>query len=219
MGWFHSSTTWNLQPSICVWYCLLSIVGLRADTVFSLNEDGTTPAPFIRKIIYEEGRWGVSHIRDPLSCDPTTLLSLLVCLDERLAGKSSGVWVKFFFLPPFKLLQRKQGAWEREYRWDDLYPIVLNSGSHVQCIVTVITCVTVLAVAVGRFHMIIITWAAFSTHTPRPSSAELRKLQQLKDEQGEPSAFDEKRCPTLKRQCEKELLLVSDMWAVLVRRA
>ena len=39
--------------------------GLRADTVFSLNKDKTTPAPFIGKVINEEGRWGVSHTRVP----------------------------------------------------------------------------------------------------------------------------------------------------------
>ncbi len=43
---------------------------------------------------------------------------------------------------------------------------------------------------------------------PSPSSAELRKLQQLKDDQGELSASDEKRYRTLKRQCERELLQV-----------
>ncbi len=44
--------------------------------------------------------------------------------------------------------------------------------------------------------------------SPSPSSAELRKLQQLKDDQGELSASDEKRYRTLKRQCERELLQV-----------
>lgn len=49
----------------------------------------------------------------------------------------------------------------------------------------------------------------------RPSSAELRKLQQLKDDQGELSASDEKRYRSLKRQCEKELLQVWNMYTVL----
>ena len=47
----------------------------------------------------------------------------------------------------------------------------------------------------------------------RPGYTELHKLQQLKDEAGELSAADEKRYRTLKRQCERELLLVS--WASL----
>jgi len=42
----------------------------------------------------------------------------------------------------------------------------------------------------------------------RHGSAELRKLQQLKDDQGELSASDEKRYRTLKRQAERELLQV-----------
>lgn len=40
------------------------------------------------------------------------------------------------------------------------------------------------------------------------SVPELQKLQQLKDEQGELSAADEKRYRTLKRNCERDLLQV-----------
>ena len=40
------------------------------------------------------------------------------------------------------------------------------------------------------------------------SYPELCKLQQLKDDQGELSASDEKRFRTLKKQCERELLQV-----------
>lgn len=50
--------------------------------------------------------------------------------------------------------------------------------------------------------------SVYSCNSPSPSSAELRKLQQLKDDQGELSASDEKRYRTLKRQCERELLQV-----------
>jgi len=42
------------------------------------------------------------------------------------------------------------------------------------------------------------------------SVPELQKLQQLKDEQGELSAADEKRYRSLKRNCERDLLQVSD---------
>lgn len=44
------------------------------------------------------------------------------------------------------------------------------------------------------------------------SVPELQKLQQLKDEQGELSAADEKRYRSLKRNCERDLLQVSDHW-------
>ena len=44
--------------------------GLRADTVFSLNEDGASPAPFIRRLIDFEGRWGVSHTHVPTESRP-----------------------------------------------------------------------------------------------------------------------------------------------------
>ena len=46
---------------------------------------------------------------------------------------------------------------------------------------------------------------------PACSYQELRKLQQLKDDQGELSAADEKRYRTLKRQCERELLQNADV--------
>ncbi|KAI8379184.1 Phosphatidylinositolglycan class N-domain-containing protein [Radiomyces spectabilis] len=43
--------------------------GLRADKLFEL-EDGTTRAPFLRKIIEEQGAWGVSHTRVPTESRP-----------------------------------------------------------------------------------------------------------------------------------------------------
>ena len=43
------------------------------------------------------------------------------------------------------------------------------------------------------------------------SYPELRKLQQLKDEQGELSVIDEKRYSSLKRQLERELLTSADV--------
>lgn len=44
------------------------------------------------------------------------------------------------------------------------------------------------------------------------SVPELQKLQQLKDEQGELSAADEKRYRSLKRNCERELLQVKSIY-------
>lgn len=44
--------------------------GLRADTAFSLNEDGSSPAPFIRRMIEYKGRWGVSHTHVPTESRP-----------------------------------------------------------------------------------------------------------------------------------------------------
>lgn len=43
-------------------------------------------------------------------------------------------------------------------------------------------------------------------HLDTPKMSELHKLQQLKDDQGELSAKDEKRYRTLKRQAEYEIL-------------
>ena len=44
--------------------------GLRADTAFSLNEDGSSPAPFVRRMIEYEGRWGISHTHVPTESRP-----------------------------------------------------------------------------------------------------------------------------------------------------
>lgn len=47
------------------------------------------------------------------------------------------------------------------------------------------------------------------------SVPELQKLQQLKDEQGELSAADEKRYRSLKRNCERDLLQVSKFFPLI----
>ncbi|XP_043921116.1 GPI ethanolamine phosphate transferase 1 isoform X2 [Protopterus annectens] len=44
--------------------------GLRADTFFELDENGTTRAPFLRDIIQTKGSWGVSHTRVPTESRP-----------------------------------------------------------------------------------------------------------------------------------------------------
>uniref|UniRef100_A0A8C0Q1Q3 GPI ethanolamine phosphate transferase 1 n=1 Tax=Canis lupus familiaris TaxID=9615 RepID=A0A8C0Q1Q3_CANLF len=44
--------------------------GLRADTLYELDENGNTRAPFIRNIIMHEGSWGISHTRVPTESRP-----------------------------------------------------------------------------------------------------------------------------------------------------
>uniref|UniRef100_A0A2K6MMT8 GPI ethanolamine phosphate transferase 1 n=1 Tax=Rhinopithecus bieti TaxID=61621 RepID=A0A2K6MMT8_RHIBE len=44
--------------------------GLRADTLYELDENGTSRAPFIRNIIMHEGSWGISHTRVPTESRP-----------------------------------------------------------------------------------------------------------------------------------------------------
>ena len=63
--------------------------GLRADTAFSLNKDKTTPAPFIRKVINEEGRWGVSHTRVPTESRPGHV-ALIAGLYEDVSAVTRG---------------------------------------------------------------------------------------------------------------------------------
>ena len=63
--------------------------GLRADTAFSINEDQTTPAPFIRKVINEEGQWGVSHTRVPTESRPGHV-ALIAGLYEDVSAVTRG---------------------------------------------------------------------------------------------------------------------------------
>ncbi|RVX08780.1 GPI ethanolamine phosphate transferase 1 [Vitis vinifera] len=49
---------------------LLVADGLRADKFFEPDSDGNYRAPFLRSIIKEQGRWGVSHARPPTESRP-----------------------------------------------------------------------------------------------------------------------------------------------------
>ncbi|KAG9347902.1 hypothetical protein JZ751_003919 [Albula glossodonta] len=44
--------------------------GLRADTLFKPDVNGTISAPYIRSIMEEKGSWGVSHTRVPTESRP-----------------------------------------------------------------------------------------------------------------------------------------------------
>ena len=48
-------------------------------------------------------------------------------------------------------------------------------------------------------------------HVDMPDRADLRKLQQLKDEQGELSSQDERKYKTLKQATEREILQAADV--------
>ncbi|KAL0922249.1 hypothetical protein M5K25_006220 [Dendrobium thyrsiflorum] len=49
---------------------LLVADGLRADKFFEPESDGRFRAPFLRSVILEKGRWGVSHARPPTESRP-----------------------------------------------------------------------------------------------------------------------------------------------------
>ncbi|XP_051121000.1 GPI ethanolamine phosphate transferase 1 [Andrographis paniculata] len=49
---------------------LLIADGLRADKFFEPDSDGNFRAPFLRSVIRERGRWGVSHARPPTESRP-----------------------------------------------------------------------------------------------------------------------------------------------------
>ncbi|KAM1015199.1 hypothetical protein ACFX1T_044909 [Malus domestica] len=49
---------------------LLVADGLRADKFFESDSDGNFRAPFLRSVMREKGRWGVSHARPPTESRP-----------------------------------------------------------------------------------------------------------------------------------------------------
>lgn len=49
---------------------LLVADGLRADKFFEPDSEGNYRAPFLRSVIKERGRWGVSHARPPTESRP-----------------------------------------------------------------------------------------------------------------------------------------------------
>ncbi|XP_075273268.1 GPI ethanolamine phosphate transferase 1 isoform X2 [Opisthocomus hoazin] len=44
--------------------------GLRADSLYELNSDGTSRAPYLRAVLENNGSWGVSHTRVPTESRP-----------------------------------------------------------------------------------------------------------------------------------------------------
>ena len=44
--------------------------GLRADTLFSLDANGRSSAPYLRSIVQNQGKWGVSHTHVPTESRP-----------------------------------------------------------------------------------------------------------------------------------------------------
>lgn len=57
-----------LTQRVCV--VLLVADGLRADKFFEPDSNGSYRAPFLRSVIKERGRWGVSHARPPTESRP-----------------------------------------------------------------------------------------------------------------------------------------------------
>lgn len=63
--------------------------GLRADTMFSLDEEGNTPAPYLREVIMRKGRWGVSHTHVPTESRPGHV-ALIAGLYEDVSAVTKG---------------------------------------------------------------------------------------------------------------------------------
>lgn len=63
--------------------------GLRADTLYSPSPDGGTWAPFLRRVIENEGRWGVSHTHVPTESRPGHV-ALIAGLYEDVSAVTRG---------------------------------------------------------------------------------------------------------------------------------
>ena len=64
--------------------------GLRADTLFSLDPNGTSPAPYLRyKIVQSKGKWGVSHTHVPTESRPGHV-ALIAGLYEDVSAVTHG---------------------------------------------------------------------------------------------------------------------------------
>lgn len=64
--------------------------GLRADTLFSLNPDGSSLAPYLRtKIVQSKGKWGVSHTHVPTESRPGHV-ALIAGLYEDVSAVTHG---------------------------------------------------------------------------------------------------------------------------------
>ncbi|XP_004703176.1 GPI ethanolamine phosphate transferase 1-like [Echinops telfairi] len=61
---------WTPLPPPAKRLVLFVADGLRADTLFKLDEEGNPRAPFIRNVMMHEGSWGVSHTRVPTESRP-----------------------------------------------------------------------------------------------------------------------------------------------------
>lgn len=49
---------------------IIAADGLRADKFFEPDSEGNFRAPFLRSVMKNQGRWGVSHARPPTESRP-----------------------------------------------------------------------------------------------------------------------------------------------------
>lgn len=61
---------WARSNKILIYLNLDAADGLRADKFYEPDSEGNYRAPFLRSIIKNQGRWGVSHARPPTESRP-----------------------------------------------------------------------------------------------------------------------------------------------------
>lgn len=76
---------------------MITADGLRADKFYEPEADGSYRAPFLRSIIKERGRWGVSHARPPTESRPGHV-AIIAGFYEDPSAVTKGMPVFFFLM-------------------------------------------------------------------------------------------------------------------------
>jgi len=99
--------------------------GLRADKFYELDEKGNTRAPFLRSVIKQWGRWGVSHARPPTESRPGHV-SILAGFYEDPSAVTKGGYITAVFLFSYLQKKNKNKNWANQPCLLNFWSVLLN---------------------------------------------------------------------------------------------